>query len=84
MHQAMLYDQLEDGKAACRLCAHGCVIPPGKRGICQVRENRGGTLYSLVYGKTISGNPDPIEKKAPVPLFAWHPLLFHCHHRLQF
>jgi pyruvate formate lyase activating enzyme len=70
MHEAMLYDRLDDQKVRCRLCAHGCVIPPDGRGICQVRENRGGVLYSLVWGKPISGNPDPIEKK---PLFHFLP-----------
>ena len=50
----------------CYLCNHRCHIKDGKRGICQVRENRGGVLYSLVYGQLISQNVDPIEKK---PLF---------------
>ncbi|MCK4839456.1 MAG: AmmeMemoRadiSam system radical SAM enzyme [Desulfobulbaceae bacterium] len=47
----------------CFLCNHNCRIKDGRRGICQVRENRGGTLYSLVYGRLISENVDPIEKK---------------------
>jgi pyruvate formate lyase activating enzyme len=42
------------------------MIGPGKRGICGVRENREGVLYSLVYGKIVAQNVDPIEKK---PLF---------------
>ena len=50
----------------CYLCNHRCHIKDGKRGICQVRENRDGVLYSLVYGQLISQNVDPIEKK---PLF---------------
>jgi pyruvate formate lyase activating enzyme len=50
----------------CYLCSHHCHIKDGKRGICQVRENRDGVLYSLVYGQLISQNVDPIEKK---PLF---------------
>ena len=70
MREAMLYDKLDEHKVRCRLCAHGCVIPAGRRGRCLVRENRGGTLYSLVYGKPISGTPDPIEKK---PLFHFLP-----------
>ncbi len=70
MHEAMLYEKLRGDKVRCRLCAHGCLIDPGKRGICQVRENQGGVLYSLVYGKPISGNVDPIEKK---PLFHFLP-----------
>jgi pyruvate formate lyase activating enzyme len=43
---------------------------PGKRGICGVRENRDGKLYSLVYGKAIAVNIDPIEKK---PFFHFLP-----------
>ncbi len=70
MKEAMLYEKLEDKKVRCHLCNHGCVIKDGKRGICFVRENREGTLYSLVYGKVISMNVDPIEKK---PLFHFHP-----------
>lgn len=70
MHEAMLYEKLKGGKVRCRLCAHGCLIDPGKRGICQVRQNQEGVLYSLVYGKPIAGNVDPIEKK---PLFHFLP-----------
>jgi pyruvate formate lyase activating enzyme len=73
MHEAMLYEKIEDQKVRCRLCAHGCVIKPDKRGICMVRQNQGGKLYSLVYGKTIAGNADPIEKK---PLFHFQPGTF--------
>ena len=50
----------------CELCRFGCLIADGARGICAVRENRNGTLYSLVYGKVCAENIDPIEKK---PLF---------------
>ncbi|HAY21218.1 AmmeMemoRadiSam system radical SAM enzyme [Desulfobacca acetoxidans] len=70
MQQARFYEVEEDNKVKCYLCAHGCVIDPGKRGICMVRENRDGVLYSLVYGKIISRNVDPIEKK---PLFHFLP-----------
>ncbi|MGQ9920149.1 MAG: AmmeMemoRadiSam system radical SAM enzyme [Desulfobacca sp.] len=70
MQEARFYEKREDNKVHCYLCAHGCVIDPRKRGICGVRENRDGTLYSLVYGKIISQNVDPIEKK---PLFHFLP-----------
>ncbi|MCB2225730.1 MAG: AmmeMemoRadiSam system radical SAM enzyme [Desulfarculaceae bacterium] len=71
MHEAMLYEKLRKNKEVrCRLCAHKCLIEDGKRGICRVRQNQGGTLYSLVYGKPIAGNVDPIEKK---PLFHFLP-----------
>ena len=54
----------------CQLCAHRCLIAPGARGICGVRENRGGKLYSLVYGRLVSQALDPVEKK---PLFHFLP-----------
>lgn len=70
MREALLYDRLDDSAVSCRLCAHRCRIPEGRRGLCGVRENRSGTLYSLVYGKAIALNADPIEKK---PLFHFLP-----------
>ncbi len=66
MTEAMLYEKLEDGRVKCALCAHRCTIAPSRKGICGVRENRDGILYSLVYGMVIAENIDPIEKK---PLF---------------
>jgi len=66
MKEAMLYSPLEEGKVKCSLCSHRCVILPLKKGICGVRENRGGKLFSLVYERAISMHIDPIEKK---PLF---------------
>lgn len=70
MQEARFYEKAQGNKVQCHLCAHECVIDPGSRGICMVRENRGGVLYSLVYGKIISQNIDPIEKK---PLFHFLP-----------
>jgi len=69
LSEALLYEKV-DGRVQCSLCAHRCLIAEGKRGICQVRENRGGTLYTLVYGRTIAQDVDPVEKK---PLFHFHP-----------
>ncbi|MCE5258035.1 MAG: AmmeMemoRadiSam system radical SAM enzyme [Chloroflexi bacterium] len=70
MNEARLYIKLDEQRVRCALCAHRCQIKPGDRGICQVRENRDGILYSLVYGKAISAAVDPIEKK---PLFHFKP-----------
>ncbi len=70
MKEASFYEKLDDKKVRCFLCAHHCIIKDGKRGICAVRENKNGILYSLVYGKVISMNIDPIEKK---PLFHFLP-----------
>lgn len=68
--EAMLYEKRPSGRVRCNVCAHRCVIADGKRGVCQVRENRGGTLYTLVYGRTIAQHVDPVEKK---PLFHFYP-----------
>jgi pyruvate formate lyase activating enzyme len=70
MHEAMLYQKDGQGGVTCQLCAHGCHIKDGGLGLCRVRQNQGGTLYSLVYGKPIAANLDPIEKK---PLFHFLP-----------
>jgi pyruvate formate lyase activating enzyme len=70
LREALLYQKIDDGKVECGLCNHRCKIPPDKRGLCAVRENRDGTLYSLVYGKIIAKHIDPVEKK---PLFNFHP-----------
>jgi pyruvate formate lyase activating enzyme len=61
--EALLYSKTEKNGVVCHLCRHECRIAPGYRGICQVRENREGTLVSLVYGKLVAGHIDPIEKK---------------------
>ncbi|MBW1706551.1 MAG: AmmeMemoRadiSam system radical SAM enzyme [Deltaproteobacteria bacterium] len=63
MKEAYLYEKLENEKVRCHLCNHNCLIKGGARGICGVRENRVGTLISLVYGKVIARHCDPIEKK---------------------
>lgn len=68
--EAMFYERQEEDLVQCHLCNHHCKIKEGKRGICGVRENQAGTLYSLVYGKLIAGAVDPIEKK---PLFHFLP-----------
>ncbi len=70
MKEAMFFEKLGNNRVKCHLCRHHCVIDDGKRGICRVRENHGGTLYSLVYRKLASENIDPIEKK---PLFHFYP-----------
>lgn len=70
MKRAMFQEGREDNKVLCGLCSHRCLIAPGHRGICAVRENRDGELVSLVYDRIIARNIDPIEKK---PLFHFLP-----------
>lgn len=62
--------QLKKDKIQCQLCNHYCLIAQNKTGLCGVRKNIKGKLYSLVYGKVIAENIDPIEKK---PLFHFLP-----------
>jgi len=64
--EAMFYEKGEDKLAQCKLCPHKCRIKEGGSGICKVRINKGGKLFTLVYGRPITRNLDPIEKK---PLF---------------
>ena len=68
-HKALFYRQ-EKEALVCELCAHGCTIKDGRRGLCGVRENRSGILYSLVYGELVAEHIDPIEKK---PMFHFLP-----------
>lgn len=70
MKEAMLYETMEEKRLKCNLCEHRCVIAEGRLGICNVRQNRQGILYTLVYGKAISQHIDPIEKK---PLYHFYP-----------
>lgn len=70
MKEAMYYRKKENGVTACELCPRGCVIKPGGRGFCRVRENREGVLYALNYGKYTALALDPIEKK---PLYRFFP-----------
>jgi pyruvate formate lyase activating enzyme len=63
MKEALLYEKLKDKWVRCGLCNHQCLIDKTRRGICGVRENGHGKLYTLVYGKAIAENIDPIEKK---------------------
>jgi len=68
--EAMLYNTLADKKVSCYLCHHHCQIVPSKFGVCGVRENREGKLYTHVYGEVIAAHVDPIEKK---PLYHFMP-----------
>ena len=88
MKEAMFYEKETSGRVRCGLCRFHCLINDGDRGIRAVRENRGGTLYSLVYGKICAEHVDPLQKK---PLFHVMPgsstysiatvgCNFHCRH----
>ncbi|HEY2806442.1 MAG TPA: AmmeMemoRadiSam system radical SAM enzyme [Gemmatimonadales bacterium] len=46
----------------CVACGHRCLVKPGRRGICKVRWNEGGTLM-VPTGYVAALQSDPIEKK---------------------
>lgn len=70
MLEARLFDKAKGGSVNCRLCSFRCHIKDGHRGICGVRENKGGKLYTHTWGRLVAENIDPIEKK---PLFHFQP-----------
>ncbi len=70
LKEALLYKKLENKKVACFLCNHYCVISDGRFGVCGVRQNKNGILYTYAYGGVVSAAIDPIEKK---PLFHFLP-----------
>lgn len=63
VREALLWEPLEEGAVRCLLCSHRCRIPQGRAGLCGVRENQAGVLRTLVYGRLVARNVDPIEKK---------------------
>jgi pyruvate formate lyase activating enzyme len=68
--EAMLYEPADGKKVNCFLCNHRCRIADAGFGICNVRENREGVLYTHAYGRAIAVHIDPIEKK---PLYHFLP-----------
>jgi pyruvate formate lyase activating enzyme len=70
LKEARFYISKDDSSVICDLCHHGCKIENQSRGLCGVRINKDGKLYSMVYGKASGLNLDPIEKK---PLYHFLP-----------
>jgi len=70
VREARYYQKQPHKKIECQLCPRGCVIDDRERGYCGVRENRGGTYYTLVHSRVCSAHIDPIEKK---PFFHVYP-----------
>ena len=54
----------------CNICPNRCILGEGERSFCRVKTNKGGKLYTLVYGNPCAVHVDPIEKK---PLFHFLP-----------
>lgn len=70
MRQADFYITLKNQTVQCTLCPHNCRLVDGEFGLCGVRQNKDGVLYSHVYERAIATHVDPIEKK---PLFHVYP-----------
>ncbi len=68
--EARFYKKLPEGKVRCLLCPRECTLREGVRGYCGVRENRHGSLFTLVYGRVCAAHIDPVEKK---PFFHYMP-----------
>ena len=68
--EAKFWKPLKDSLVQCLLCPHHCTIAPDKHGICGVRKNENGKMFSLIYGSVSSVADDPIEKK---PLYHFYP-----------
>jgi pyruvate formate lyase activating enzyme len=70
MKESLFYEKLKDNSVRCYLCNHECTIQNGGFGICHVRQNKEGVLYTHVYDRIVAEHVDPIEKK---PLFHFLP-----------
>jgi len=70
MLEARLYRPGAKKSVDCHLCSFRCHIGDGHFGICGVRENRGGKLFTHAWGRVVAEHIDPIEKK---PLFHFQP-----------
>jgi len=70
MKEGYLYQKFEEKKVRCLNCNHYCLLGNGNRGVCGVRKNIDGKLFSLTYGKAVAVQIDPIEKK---PFFHFLP-----------
>jgi pyruvate formate lyase activating enzyme len=60
--EGLLYEKGPESRVLCHACAHRCLIPEGKKGICKVRFNQGGIL-KVPSGYVGALQVDPIEKK---------------------
>ena len=73
--EARFYERIDSGRVKCGLCPHRCLLGDGKTGLCGVRTNRGGTLYTSIYGEVSAISMDPIEKKPLYHFFPGKPIL---------
>ncbi len=70
LQPALYQEPMADHFVRCTLCPHDCKVAPNHRGVCGVRINHGGQLFTRVADRIVSAEVDPIEKK---PLFHFLP-----------
>ena len=63
MREANFYHAAPGGALQCDLCRHYCRIRPGGNGLCRVRRNVDGKLFTFAWGRAVSQAADPVEKK---------------------
>lgn len=61
--EAKWWKPADNGKILCTLCPRYCTIGEGQMGFCFIRQNIGGKLYSIGYGRPTGFAIDPVEKK---------------------
>ncbi len=69
-YKAFFFEKLNNNKVRCHLCPNNCILSDGRYGVCRVRKNVGGELFSMNYSEIAAIHIDPIEKK---PLFHFKP-----------
>jgi pyruvate formate lyase activating enzyme len=70
VHEARYWEPAAGGKVRCTLCPRDCLLGEGQHGFCSIRQNRGGRLITLGWGRSTGFAVDPIEKK---PLSHFYP-----------
>lgn len=60
---AKWWEPTDNNKILCTLCPRYCKIGDGQPGFCYIRQNHGGKLYTIGYGKPTGFAVDPVEKK---------------------
>jgi len=70
VYQARYFEREPGGRLRCTLCPRDCRLSEGQAGFCYIRQNVGGAMVSLGYGRSTGFACDPIEKK---PLNHFHP-----------
>ncbi|MBN1515758.1 AmmeMemoRadiSam system radical SAM enzyme [Candidatus Sumerlaeota bacterium] len=57
------WEAADEGRIRCVLCPRECLLREGQAGFCYVRQNTGGVMRLLAYGRPSALQVDPIEKK---------------------